>query len=71
MLNNESTDLPDVEWVQDIVESVLDAAWVRSKSPRPIFCIAKKDPKPGATKNVVVEVGKTMDEYLQKRAIGE
>ncbi len=65
MLNNESTDLPDVEWVQDIVESVLMQHGY-DKVAKAYILYRQKRSEARETKNVVVEVGKTMDEYLEK-----
>lgn len=64
-LNAEHTDLPDVELVQDTVEAVLihnDHDMIA----KAYILYRQKRAEARATRNVVVEVGQTMEEYLDR-----
>lgn len=58
-------EIPNVEIIQDIVEEVLMAEWFVDVAKNYIL-YRQKRAESRATKNVVVEVGNTMDEYLQQ-----
>ncbi len=58
-------EIPNVEVIQDIVEEVLMAEWFVDVAKNYIL-YRQKRAESRATKNVVVEVGNTMDEYLQQ-----
>ena len=56
-------DIPDVEVIQDTVEDVLIKQWHDTVAKAYIKYRAKRDAS-RSSKNVIVEVGKTMQEYL-------
>lgn len=58
-------EIPDVEIVQDIVEQVLIKEG-HDKVAKAYILYRKQREQSRSEKNVVVEVGKTMDEYLQQ-----
>lgn len=64
-LNDQYTDLPDVELIQDIVETVLMQHGY-DQVAKAYILYRQKRAEVRQDRNVVVEVGKTMDEYLQK-----
>ena len=64
-LNDQYTDLPDVELIQDIVEMVLMQHGY-DQIAKAYILYRQKRTESRSDKSVVVEVGKTMDEYLQK-----
>ncbi len=64
-LNDQYTDLPDVELIQDIVETVLMQHGY-DQIAKAYILYRQKRTESRSDKSVVVEVGKTMDEYLQK-----
>jgi anaerobic ribonucleoside-triphosphate reductase len=64
-LNDQYTDLPDVELIQDIVETVLMQHGY-DQIAKAYILYRQKRTESRSDKSVVVEVGKTMDEYLEK-----
>lgn len=64
-LNDQHTDLPDVELIQDIVESVL-MRHGHDQIAKAYILYRQKRSESRHDKNVVIEVGKTMEEYLDK-----
>jgi len=58
-------EIPSVETIQDIVEEVLMQEWYENIAKNYIL-YRQKRAESRATKNVVVEVWNTMDEYLQQ-----
>ncbi len=58
-------EIPSVETIQDIVEEVLMQEWYENVAKNYIL-YRQKRAESRATKNVVVEVWNTMDEYLQQ-----
>jgi anaerobic ribonucleoside-triphosphate reductase len=64
-LNAEHTDLPDVELVQDTVEAVLIHNSYDAIAKAYILYRQKRS-EARATRDVVVEVGQTMEEYLDR-----
>lgn len=64
-LNDQHTDLPDVELIQDVVETVLMQHGY-DQIAKAYILYRQKRTESRSDKSVVVEVGKTMDEYLQK-----
>ena len=64
-LNQQHTDLPDVELIQDIVESVLMHHGY-DKIAKAYILYRQKRLESRRDKDVVIEVAKTMEEYLDK-----
>lgn len=58
------SDIPDIEQIQDIVEEVLIKNWYNEVAKSYII-YREKRAESRAQKNVIVEVEKTMDDYLQ------
>ncbi len=59
------TDLPDVEYIQDSIEEIL-TKYGHNQVAKAFILYREKRSTSRADRSVVVEVGKTMDEYLNK-----
>lgn len=65
MREKTGTDLPDVEYIQDSIEEIL-IKHGHDKVAKAFILYREKRSTFRADRSVVVEVGKTMDEYLSK-----